>query len=29
MERLDKIVSIGAGASRSDARKLILRGKVQ
>lgn len=29
MERLDKIVSIGGGVSRSDARKLILRGKVQ
>lgn len=29
MERLDKIISTGGGVSRSDARKLILRGKVQ
>lgn len=28
MERLDKIVSVGGSVSRSDARKLILRGKV-
>lgn len=28
MERLDKVVSTGGGVSRSDARKLILRGKV-
>ena len=27
MERLDKIISTGGGVSRSDARKLILRGK--
>lgn len=28
MERLDKIISTGGGVSRSDARKLILKGKV-
>ena len=28
MERLDKIVSTGGGVSRSDARKLILKGRV-
>jgi len=28
MERLDKIISTGGGVSRSDARKLILKGRV-
>lgn len=28
MERLDKIISVGGGVSRSDARKLILKSKV-